>query len=375
MFGKLRIALLSTAAAVPMMMGQGCPSVSSVPPTVVQGTTVNTPGTGTGTGNAGTPTGGGTQTPPATPPTSTTTPRLFIACGPNNNVVSYANPSTVNGNVAPDTNLQGANTQLNYPLDMLVNKNGGLIVVNPFSHSLTTYPNAANANGNITPIGNLQGPNTQLGTAADIPVSLTINKANDILFVSKFAPNPGILVYTNASSAAFTGNTAPTRQITNAAITQPAGINLDASGNLYIANRATNQILVYASAMNINGNVAPTRVITGNPAFNLPYDVYVDSQDRMFVVNLLGGRIDIFNNASTLNGNRAPDVSLLIPGALTLTGIAIDSKGTGYITDNGLSKVYSYDNIATLNGLHVATRTIAGPNTLIVTPNRCSLSE
>ena len=175
MFRGFKTALMSTAAAVPLMMGQGCPT--TVTPTVVQGTTVN--GTSGGGATAGGGAGGGTTTPTPTPtPTPGVTPRLFIACGPGANIVSYANPSTVNGNIAPDTNLSGANTQLNYPLDMLVNGAGGLIAVNPFTHAITTYPDAVNANGNIAPIGNLQGAATQLGTGgADIPVSLTLNRA------------------------------------------------------------------------------------------------------------------------------------------------------------------------------------------------------
>src|SRR5262249_19052851 len=123
------------------------------------------------------------------PPTA----RLFIANLNGPNVVSYANPSTVNGNIAPDTNLFGGNTQLVAPADVVVDGAGALLVNNYNGHSITSYANAAGTNGNLTPNRNLQGAATQLGTApGDGPASLAINTGSDVLFVSKVGPSPSI---------------------------------------------------------------------------------------------------------------------------------------------------------------------------------------
>lgn len=310
-----------------------------------------------------------------TPAPPATTPQLFVANFGASGVVSYLNPETVNGNIAPNTNLAGAQTQLQNPADVVVTASGVLAVANFNGRSITAYNGATTANGNFPPDRNIQGAATGLGTVAgEGPLTLAIDRVNDLLFVGKIGGIPGILVYANASTA--TGNLAPTRTITNAALTTPFGINLDNNGNLYIANNATATVLVYANAANLNGNIPPTRTITGNPAFTGLFDVFVDSADRMYVVNQAGPpRINVFNNASTLNGNVAPNFTLNVTGAAQLTAIAVDAGGRGYLVDPALNRVYSYDGIATLNGTLPPTRTIAGALTQFATPIRLFLLE
>mgnify|MGYP001472085549 CR=1 FL=1 len=108
-------------------------------------------------------------TPPAV------TPQLFIANFTGNNVTSYLNPSTVNGNIAPDTNLAGANTQLASPSDIVVDTVSALLASNFTGLSITSYDNAVAANGNLTPSRNVQGANTQLIGGAISPNLLIDN--------------------------------------------------------------------------------------------------------------------------------------------------------------------------------------------------------
>lgn len=159
-------------------------------------------------------------------------------------------------------------------------------------------------------------------------------------------------------------------------MTSPVGIKLDGSGNLYVANHVTGSILVYANAANLNGNVSPTRTITGSPAFVNPLDIYVDSSDRLYVLsNGATKTVNIHNNASTLNGAVSPNFTLTIPGAIQLSAVTVDSAGRGYIVDSVANRVYSYDNIATRNGTLSPDRTIAGANTQISGPLRLFLLE
>jgi hypothetical protein len=322
-------------------------------------------------GKGGTATDSVNVTVTTTPPPAVT-PQLFIA-NLGNSVTSYVNPATVNGNIAPNTNLAGANTQLNVPADIVVDTAGALLAANNIGASITSYAGAANANGNIAPTRNVQGANTQL--VATGPASLAINANNDVLFVSEIGAAPKILIFTSVSEAGFTGNLAPTRTITNAALTVPIGINLDSSGNLYVANLATNTILVYANAANLNGDVAPTRTITATPAFNNPFDVFIDKDDRMYVVNQTGARVDVFAGAKGLNGAVPPTSTLTVNGATDLTAIVVDKAGQGFIVDRTANTIFSYDNIANLNGARTADRTIVGTNTLLINPIRLFLVE
>ncbi len=294
---------------------------------------------------------------------------LFIANFSGFNVTSYQDPSTVNGNIAPDTNLEGAQTQLDAPSDIVVTANDTLIASNFNTDTVTSYANARESNGNLTPDGNVQGAATLL----DDPTTLAVNMAEDLLFVANFGVNDEILVYTGASTSSLNGNLAPTRVITSTDIQNPVGINFGANDDLYVVNSVLNNVVVIANASTTNGNVAATRIID-SASFVTPFDVFIDSNDTMYVVDFTGF-IYTFNGASTLNGTVAPDFTLEVPPAVQLTAIAVDSNGTGYIVDFASDAVYSYDNIATLNGALNPDRTIQGAQTQLDGPIRVFLDE
>lgn len=297
-----------------------------------------------------------------------TEPRLYIANFGGNNVTSYAEPWMVNGNIAPDTNLAGAQTQLFSPADIVVNSANQLLAANFAAASITTYDNADASNGNLAPDGNVQGAATGLAN----PVTLAINPSEDLLFVADVTTDV-VQVYAGTSTSTFNGNIAPTRTISSAALNNPFGINFGANDDLYVANNGGTNILVFANASSINGTVAPTRIITSAVFANV-FDVFVDDNDTMYVVDATGF-IYTFFDASTLNGVVAPDLALTVPPAVFLTAIAVDSAGTGYIVDATGNAVYSYDDMDTLNGAINPDRTITGANTQLATPIRVFLVE
>jgi|GEM_PF-734825 len=293
---------------------------------------------------------------------------LFIANFAGNNVTSYQDPVNVNGNIAPDTNLQGTQTQLGSPSDIVVTGDQTLIVSNFTGKAITSYKNANDTNGNLTPDGNVQGASTTLTG----PKTLTINTGADLLFVQDANK---ILVFDGVSTTVLNGNLAPTRTIASAALNTPSGINFGADDVLYVANTGAKNVLVFADASNKNGTVTPDRIISSASfaAANL-FDVFIDRNDTMFVVSV-NGFIYIFNNAATLNGTVAPDFTLKVNPAVVLSAIAVDSNDTGYIVDNGANAVYSYDNISTLNGALNPDRTIQGASTQLSGPIRVFLEE
>jgi hypothetical protein len=298
---------------------------------------------------------------------------LYIANFNGNSIASYKNPATINGNIVPDTNLAGANTNLNNPSDIVVTQEQTLIVSNYLTPSITSYKNAGAANGNLKPDGTVQGAQTQL----DHPTTLSLNAEGDLLFAALNVAGPdSILVYEGASTDILNGNLAPVRTITSFALIDPFGINFGANDELYVANHGNSNVLVFASASTKNGTVAPDRTIV-SPSFAAPanlFAVFIDGHDTLFVVDATGS-IYIFENAATLNGTVNPDFTLKVSGAVFLTDIAVDANDTGYIVDRGKSAIYSYDNISTLNGTLTPDRTITGTNTQLANPIRVFLTE
>lgn len=304
----------------------------------------------------------------------TGTPVLFVANLAGNNVVGYdiSSVNNVNGNLPPTANLAGGQTQLSQPTDIVIGADGSLLVSNNGTNAITTYLNAqdlAGVNGNVAPARNVQGGATTLNT----PASLAVRTTSDLLFVSDLLP-ARVLVFASASTSGFNGNTAPIRTFTSTDMALPIGINFGAADTLYVANGGVaRKVAVFDNASSLNGAVGATRVITSVSFSNL-FDVFIDvANDRMFVVDGGNKQIHVFENASTRNGNIMPDVTLSVSGAGTLTAVAVDSKGVGYIVDETGNAVYSYDHIATRNGTFVPDRTLKGASTQLNFPIRVFL--
>jgi hypothetical protein len=307
-----------------------------------------------------------------TPPPTTTTPQLFIAnSGGGDNVVSYENPATIDGDVAPDTNLAGISTQLTGPSGVVVNAADELMVLST-TPTVTSYANAPATNGNLAPDGNLSGPSTLLAG----PTALALNAAGDVLFVANAGTNQ-IFVY-DLAGGTLNGNLAPPRIIGTAAgvLDTPRGLCVDPNGDLYVANGGGNNVLVFANAENLNGTVAATRTITSGAFVNI-WDVFVDGSDNLFVVDPGATGVHSFAGAAALNGSPAPTTTLTVPGVTFLAAIVVDSNDVGYIADvdPGSNAIYSYDNISTLNGNLTPDRTIAGGNTQLDAPRALFLIE
>ena len=298
--------------------------------------------------------------------------RLYIANISGHSVTSYEDPALVNGNLPPDTNLQGAQTLLLSPADIIVTAEGTLIASNFAGNALTSYEDAPTTNGNFAPDGNVAGAATELAG----PASLAVNKAQDLAFVANLVTDE-ITVYAGVSASSFNGNLAPVRTIattTSGDLANPIGINFGAGDELYVANSVPDNVLVFANASNLNGDVTPSRIITCTE-FDQIFDVFIDSEDKMYVVDSFDDEVYIFDDASSLNGAQIPDFTLTIPGSGFLTAIVVDSEGTGYVVDRTAEAIYSYDDIGNINGAFTPDRTIQGAQTLMDGPIRVFLEE
>jgi hypothetical protein len=193
-----------------------------------------------------------------------------------------------------------------------------------YATAIDIYPAALS--GNISPSAVISGSLTQLTRVGGIIVDSTgeIYVANiDTEEVVGFAPGSS-------------GNVAPNVVIagSNTALAWPVGLALDASGNLYIANcgSACQSNLSKPSVLEFspgsNGNVSPVRNISG-PQTQLAHAnaAALDSSGSIYVSNYVENTIVVF--ASNANGNVTP--IRVIAGSNTLLdgpdGIAVDRHG------------------------------------------------
>jgi len=249
--------------------------------------------------------------------------RLYVANRDDVSILVFDNISTKDGNVAPSRTIAGGATTFAAPTDVALDKGRDLLYVADGTDVLV-FDSASTRNGNVAPLHSI---------ATGLTVSaIFIDATNNRLFVADQLGN-AIAVYDSAST--LNGSPVANRTIQGAAthLAQPAGLQIDGAGRLIVSNASPASITVYANAAIASGNIAPVAEITGsNTGFSVPDQIVVNPSGTGTLYNADPGaaRVAIYANLSTANGNIAPTRS--ITGAnTTLTtggqpvGVALDN--------------------------------------------------
>jgi hypothetical protein len=223
-------------------------------------------------------------------------------------------------------------------------------------------------------------------TSAGLGVTRTVTGSNTKLVPSEYAnvfadaagkrlyvttgkgSTPSVLVWDNAD--ALTGNLAPNRVITNAALSDPSGVALDKKHDrLYVALRG-GSILVFANASTATGDTAPAATISGNLTTlggNVG-ELFLDEvNDRLYVSNY--GTVVVWNGVSALAGagNTAPARSFSATTAVMSNfGVSVDvTRDLAYVTSRDTKgTIYLFDKASTANGVTAPLETVTGLDAL-----------
>jgi hypothetical protein len=182
-----------------------------------------------------------------------------------------------------------------------------------------------------------------------------------------------ILRFNNAESS--NGNVAPVGTVTGSStlLSAPQHLFLDAPADrLYVANQGGSSILVFDNASTLNGNIAPTRVISGGATLlAAPFDVVLDSINNLLYV-ADGTSVLVFAAASTVTGNTPPvrNINLGIsPGGLFLDV----TNNQLYVSDPGDNAVDRLDGASSQDVVGIVGGAIAGPDTHLAQPRGVTL--
>lgn len=251
--------------------------------------------------------------------------RLYVANNGNISILIFDNISTKTGNIAPDRIIAGGNnTNLVTPTDVAVDTTRDLLYVADDTEVLV-FASASTTSGDVAPVHDI--------TVNFRASAIFIDPVNDRLYVADQAGN-AIDVYNNASTQDGPAVVARTIQGALTHLATPGGIQIDGSGRLVVSNNAAGvaSITIYANAAAVNGNVAPSGEIKGsNTGLSSPDQIVVDKTGTSTVYNADSGagRVAAFANLGTANGNIAP--TRTITG--TSTGLSLAGRPEGVALD------------------------------------------
>jgi len=273
------------------------------------------------------------------------------------------------GKIAPSAVWTGGAGVFTAPSGVTVDTTRNVLyVANQSTDTLSILKNADQLDIHVNPVsGKTDLDNIQLNA----PTGLFIDILKNRLYISNSGDNK-ILAFDNPDT--LVNGTTPDLSITVPQLNSPRGITVDTSRNrLYVANAGGNSVLTFMVA----GTASVDFVLSGTSTqLSSPISVAIDTErDDLYVLNNNAASILIFEKISSRNGNVSP--SRIISGSdaggknfmTTPSAIFIDSeKDLLYVTDRGSHAVYFFPNASRAQG-QAEHGTLSGDNTGLNKPS------
>jgi sugar lactone lactonase YvrE len=286
---------------------------------------------------------------------ATPDPALFVTNhnGVTSDVTAY--PGASSGDQAPAATISGGSTDLNLPEGIALDSSGNIYVADAGAASVFVY--SAGSNGNAAPIATISGGNTGL----TVPIGIALDSIGNIYVTDQTATS--VFVYPALGNSTGTLNEAPTASISgdSTELSTPAGIAVDSSGKIYVADSGAASVFVYPALGSSTGtlNEAPTASISGGSTeLSSPAGIAVDSSGNIYVADsgaksvfvypALGGSGWVSGSPATYTVAPTASISGSSTGLTSPNGIALDSLGKIYAADAGAESVFVYPPLASL---------------------------
>ncbi len=247
--------------------------------------------------------------------------RLFVANLAASSILVFDQISTKTGNIPPSREIVGPTTGLIQPVDLAYDKGRDMLYVSD-GPEILVFNTASTATGDVAPARDL---------LLNFPVSGIFLDSADRLYVADVSSN-AIRVFDGAST--LNGAVTANRSLTGAAtsLSAPSGILLDSGGKLIVSNAGSNAVTIYDNGATLTGNVAPSATIIGpSTRLSFPSQMTLNpnlTSGELYVANPFNGDITIFAGYIAANGNVVPTRDITGPATtLATTGTTATSRG------------------------------------------------
>jgi len=287
--------------------------------------------------------------------------------------VAYVFAGSVNNTGFTDG--QGAAARFNKPTGLALDASGNLYVADKSNHAvrkITPDSIVTTLAGNGTP-GNTEGPGIN-NAQFNLPAGVAVDAAGNV-YVADAGNNKIRKIKPDAqhSVSTFAGNGTQGHSDDVNGLAQfyyPAGVAVDASNNVYVADGGNNKIRIIAGGETntlagggVTGEAAGFSEGTGSAAlFNKPVSVTVDAAQNVYVADRNNNRIRKITPAqavTTYAGTGAADLFDGVPSLAKFnspTSVFINAFGNLFVADAANTRVREIGVIATVSTFRLVTR-------------------
>jgi streptogramin lyase len=267
----------------------------------------------------------------------TTNADLSTATGTVTTFAGNASEGFINGT--------GTSAFFNSPQGITIDASGNFYIADSYNSAIRKITSAAvvtTLTGNGA-IGYVDG--TLANAQFYAPQSLVTDASGNIYvadlgnnIIRKIATDGTVSTFAGSGAAGYANGTG-----TSASFNNPRGLAIDASGNLYVADRGNNLIRKITSAGVVTTFAGSTtggyidNTTATSAQFNSPSGIVIDASGNIYVADLLNRAIRKITSAgvvSTLIGGPKQKTVVGSPSA-----IALDAKGNLFVTDSSTGRV------------------------------------
>ena len=265
---------------------------------------------------------------------------IYIADMPNNRIQKWAPNATVGVTVAGGNGQGGEANQLNNPYSVALDADGNIFIADTYNNRIQKWAaGCANECSGVTVAGGSSGSEAD---QLKLPLGVSVEANGDIYIADTNNNRIQKWALGATTGTRVAGGNGGDYATGADQLSFPRAVEVDADGNLYIADFGNNRIQKWAPGATTGETLAGGGAYgSGADQLAYPSDVAIDANGDIYIVDMNNNRIqELVRRVTTVaggNGGGANANQLRTP-----LGVAVDGDGNLYVADNENHRVQKF---------------------------------